>query len=94
MPSAVTPTTLLKRPTPSEFAASLGLTYRPVPGYICDLVVVGTGPGGLAAAVYGASEGLETISLDAVSVGGQAAASSGGSGSKRAIGWTFCRGAG
>lgn len=76
VPSAVTPTAVLKRPTPGEFAASLGLTYRPVPGYMCDLVVVGTGPAGLAASVYGASEGLETVSLDAVAVGGQAAASS------------------
>jgi thioredoxin reductase (NADPH) len=41
-----------------------------------DLVVVGSGPAGLAAAVYGASEGLDTVSLDAVSTGGQAGASS------------------
>ncbi len=41
-----------------------------------DVVVVGGGPAGLAAAVYGASEGLDTVSLDAVSTGGQAAASS------------------
>jgi thioredoxin reductase (NADPH) len=41
-----------------------------------DLVVVGSGPAGLAAAVYGSSEGLDTISLDAVAVGGQAGASS------------------
>jgi thioredoxin reductase (NADPH) len=47
-----------------------------MPGYIFDLVVVGSGPAGLAAAVYGASEGLSTVSLDAVTVGGQAGASS------------------
>jgi len=41
-----------------------------------DLVVVGSGPAGLAAAVYGASEGLHTVSLDAVATGGQAGASS------------------
>ena len=41
-----------------------------------DLVVVGSGPAGLAAAVYGASEGLDTVSLDAVATGGQAGASS------------------
>ena len=76
IPAAVTPTATLRRPTPGEFAAHLGLTYRPVPGYVSDLVVIGTGPAGLAAAVYGASEGLDTISLDAVAVGGQAAASS------------------
>ena len=54
----------------------LGLTYRPIPGSVTDLVVVGTGPSGLAAAVYGSSEGLATICLDAVAVGGHAGASS------------------
>jgi thioredoxin reductase (NADPH) len=41
-----------------------------------DLLVVGAGPAGLAAAVYGASEGLDTVVLDAVATGGQAARSS------------------
>ena len=76
VPVVVTPTALLRRPTPGRFAEHLGLTYRPVPGYISDLVVVGTGPAGLSAAVYGASEGLDTVSLDAVAAGGQAGASS------------------
>ena len=40
------------------------------------MVVVGAGPGGLAAAVYGASEGLSTVVLDAVATGGQAGTSS------------------
>ena len=53
-----------------------GLTYQPRPGFTFDLVVVGTGPAGLASAVYGASEGLSTVSLDAVGSGGQAGASS------------------
>ena len=57
-------------------AEHLGLTFQPKPGYIFDLVVVGSGPAGLAAAVYGASEGLGTVCLDAVAVGGQAGASS------------------
>jgi thioredoxin reductase (NADPH) len=70
------PWEILRRPTPGEFAERLGLTFHPVPGYLCDLVVVGTGPAGLAAAVYGASEGLDTISLDAVALGGQAGSSS------------------
>jgi len=70
------PTEVLRRPTPGEFAQRLGLTFRPAPGYLCDLVVVGTGPAGLAAAVYGASEGLDTISLDAIGIGGQAGSSS------------------
>ena len=74
--SSSRPPRVLRRPTPGEFAEHLGLTYRPMPGYLCDLVVVGTGPAGLAAAVYGASEGLDTISLDAVAIGGQAGSSS------------------
>ena len=76
VPVVITPTAVLRRSTPGEFAAHLGLTYRPIPGYLSDLVVVGTGPAGLAASVYGASEGLETLSLDAVGAGGQAGASS------------------
>jgi thioredoxin reductase (NADPH) len=74
-PVVVTQTATLRRPTPGEFAQHLGLTFRAQPGYTFDLVVVGTGPGGLAAAVYGASEGLDTVSLDALAVGGQAASS-------------------
>jgi thioredoxin reductase (NADPH) len=76
VPAVITPTAKLRRPTVGEFAEHLGLTYHPVPGYLSDLVVVGTGPAGLAASVYGASEGLETLSLDAVGAGGQAGASS------------------
>jgi thioredoxin reductase (NADPH) len=76
VPVVITPTARLHRATPGEFAAHLGLTYQDVPGYLSDLIVVGTGPAGLAAAVYGASEGLETVALDAVGVGGQAGASS------------------
>ena len=76
VPVAVMGGVVLRRATPGEFAALLGLTYRSVPGSVTDLVVVGTGPAGLAAAVYGSSEGLDTISLDAVAPGGQAGASS------------------
>jgi thioredoxin reductase (NADPH) len=76
IPAAITPTEILRRPTPAIFAEHLGLTYRPTPGYIFDLVVVGSGPAGLAAAVYGASEGLRTVSLDLAAIGGQAGASS------------------
>src|SRR6202011_4916661 len=47
-----------------------------LPGRCFDLVVVGSGPAGLAAAVYGASEGLSTLGLESVAVGGQAAHSS------------------
>jgi thioredoxin reductase (NADPH) len=76
VPVVVTPTALLRRPSVGELAEHLGLTYHNIPGYLSDLVVVGTGPAGLAASVYGASERLETLSLDAVGPGGQAGASS------------------
>jgi thioredoxin reductase (NADPH) len=75
-PIVVTPTATLHRPTPGDFAQHLGMTYHATPGSVVDLVVVGTGPAGLAASVYGASEGLITISLDAVAFGGQAGSSS------------------
>ncbi|MGH9049029.1 MAG: FAD-dependent oxidoreductase [Acidimicrobiia bacterium] len=76
LPVVITPTAILRRPSPGQFAEHLGLTFRTAPGYTFDLVVVGTGPGGLAAAVYGASEGLATVSVDAVAAGGQAGSSS------------------
>jgi thioredoxin reductase (NADPH) len=76
IPAVITPTEVLRRPSTATFAEHLGLTFHPTPGYIFDLVVVGSGPAGLAAAVYGASEGLRTVSLDAVAIGGQAGASS------------------
>ncbi|MEA2670437.1 MAG: thioredoxin reductase [Chloroflexota bacterium] len=76
LPAVLTPTAVLRRATPGEFADHLGLTYHAIPGRVFDLVVVGTGPAGLGAAVYGASEGLDTLSVDAVGVGGQAGASS------------------
>lgn len=75
-PVVITPTEVLRRPSAATFAEHLGLTFSPTPGFIFDLVVVGSGPAGLAAAVYGASEGLSTVSLDAVAVGGQAGTSS------------------
>jgi thioredoxin reductase (NADPH) len=75
-PVVITSSGVLRHPTPGEFAEHLGLTFQPEPGYVFDLVVVGSGPAGLSAAVYGASEGLNTVSLDAVAAGGQAGASS------------------
>ena len=75
-PVVITPTAVLRNPTVGEFAANLGVSFAPSPGTVHDLVVVGAGPGGLAAGVYGASEGLDTLVIDARSVGGQAGASS------------------
>jgi thioredoxin reductase (NADPH) len=76
LPVVRTTTVVLRRATPGELGEHLGLTFRPRPGYLFDLIVVGTGPAGLAASVYGASEGLDTVSVDGVAIGGQAGASS------------------
>jgi thioredoxin reductase (NADPH) len=76
IPAVITATQTLRRPSAATFSEHLGLTFHPTPGFLFDLVVVGSGPAGLAAAVYGASEGLRTVSLDAVSIGGQAGTSS------------------
>jgi thioredoxin reductase (NADPH) len=67
---------VLRNPTNAELAAILGLGARGAPPAMCDLVIVGGGPAGLAAAVYGASEGLDTQAIDAIAFGGQAATSS------------------
>lgn len=63
------------RPTVARLAECLGLK-RPIRTEPFDLVIVGAGPAGLAAAVYGASEGLSTILLDRFGPGGQAGTSS------------------
>ncbi len=57
-------------------AAHLGLVYQPTTQTIHDVIIVGAGPAGLAAAVYGASEGLDTLLVDRIGVGGQAGTSS------------------
>jgi thioredoxin reductase (NADPH) len=75
LPVVITPTAILRNAYPSVLADQLGLSYRSVPGKVYDLVVVGGGPAGLATAVYGASEGLDTLVLEGVAVGGQAGAS-------------------
>jgi thioredoxin reductase (NADPH) len=67
---------LLRNPTNQELAAKMGLGVAGPQPALCDVVVVGAGPAGLAAAVYGASEGLDTLVVEAVALGGQASTSS------------------
>jgi len=67
--------TVLERPSVLELAERLGVTGTPTQDHY-DLVVVGGGPAGLAAAVYGASEGLKTLMVEREAPGGQAGQSS------------------
>jgi thioredoxin reductase (NADPH) len=67
--------TVLEQPTTLELAERLGISAQPV-GDHYDLVIVGGGPAGLAAAVYGASEGLRTVMVEREAPGGQAGQSS------------------
>ncbi|HUB99324.1 MAG TPA: FAD-dependent oxidoreductase [Solirubrobacterales bacterium] len=67
---------VLKNPSNAELASALGLGAAGAPPALCDLVIVGGGPAGLAAAVYGASEGLDTQAIDSTAFGGQASTSS------------------
>ena len=76
LPIVIATGEVLRRPTPGELASYLGLTLENIPDRLFDLVIVGGGPAGLAAAVYGASEGLHTLGVDMIAPGGQAATSS------------------
>jgi len=67
--------TQLVQPTNAEIAEKIGLKVRPE-GKFYDLVIVGSGPAGLAASVYGASEGLRTVMIERHAPGGQAGLSS------------------
>jgi thioredoxin reductase (NADPH) len=67
--------TLLRRPGPRELAVRLGLPTVPST-QLYDAVIIGGGPAGLAAAVYGASEGLRTLVVEREAPGGQAGTSS------------------
>jgi thioredoxin reductase (NADPH) len=66
---------VLERPTVLELAERLGVAGQPAEDHY-DLVIVGGGPAGLAAAVYGASEGLRTVMVEREAPGGQAGQSS------------------
>ena len=66
---------VLERPTILELAERLGVAGRPAQDHY-DLAIVGGGPAGLAAAVYGASEGLRTVMVEREAPGGQAGQSS------------------
>jgi thioredoxin reductase (NADPH) len=67
---------VLVDPTPAELARACGIDTRISEDAEFDVVVVGAGPGGLAAAVYATSEGLSTLVIERESVGGQAGSSS------------------
>ena len=69
-------TVVLKNPSNEEVAACLGMNQQIDDNRIRDLIVVGAGPAGLAAAVYAASEGLDVLVLETGSPGGQAGTSS------------------
>ena len=65
---------LLRNPSNRQLADAVGI-HQPLENQVYDLVVVGGGPAGLAAAVYGASEGLRTVVLETSAPGGQAGSS-------------------
>ena len=62
---------VLVNPSDAELASASGITDEPLSGSLFDLLVLGAGPAGLAAAVYGATEGLSTAVVDAMAAGGQ-----------------------
>jgi thioredoxin reductase (NADPH) len=67
---------VLVNPSNAELATAAGITDEPLSGSLFDLLVIGAGPAGLAAAVYGATEGLSTAVVDALAPGGQASTTS------------------
>ena len=68
--------TVLRNPSNQEIAGCLGFNNAIDQTHVRDVVIVGAGPSGLAAAVYGASEGLDVLVLEANAPGGQAGSSS------------------
>ncbi|HMG99761.1 MAG TPA: FAD-dependent oxidoreductase, partial [Terriglobales bacterium] len=67
---------VLRNPTNEEITGCLGFNEGIDQAHVRDLIIVGAGPAGLAAAVYGASEGLDVLVLESNAPGGQAGASS------------------
>ena len=67
---------VLRNPTTQQLASCLGLNGSVDAAQMRDLIIVGAGPSGLAAAVYGASEGLDVLLIETEAPGGQAGASS------------------
>ena len=67
---------VLRNPSNTEVAECLGLNAPIASDVLLDVVIVGAGPAGLAAAVYAASEGLEVLVVEAIAPGGQAGTSS------------------
>ena len=65
-------TDILRNPSNVELARLLGIGDELDPLDRYDLIIIGAGPGGLAAAVYGASEGLHTLMVESIATGGQA----------------------
>jgi thioredoxin reductase (NADPH) len=67
---------LLRNPSNAQLAVELGVLSPPIRTELCDLLVVGAGPAGLAASVHGASDGLSVTAVDAIALGGQASTTS------------------
>jgi thioredoxin reductase (NADPH) len=66
---------VLRNPSTAELGRAIGLGSRRAPPPLCDVVVVGSGPAGISASLYAASEGLDVQAVEAVASGGQAGTS-------------------